>query len=83
MLQPDVCKVEACRRIPRVESGGFSYVYVCMAPSSNILFTQVPEHWVCGMVGEKCGVGGHDFMSNRDLLDVKVNLPRTGHLHLT
>ena len=31
------------------------------------------------MVGEKCGVGGHDFMSNRDLLDVKVNLPRTRH----
>ena len=29
------------------------------------------------MIGEKCGVGGHDFMSNRDLLDVKVNLPRT------
>ena len=28
------------------------------------------------MIGEKCGVGGHDFMSNRDLLDVKVNLPR-------
>ena len=25
------------------------------------------------MIGEKCGVGGHDFMSNRDLLDVKVN----------
>ena len=24
------------------------------------------------MIGEKCGVGGHDFMSNRDLLDVKV-----------
>ena len=27
------------------------------------------------MVGEKCGVGGHDFMSNRDLLDVMVNQP--------
>ena len=27
------------------------------------------------MIKEKCGVGGHDFMSNRDLLDVKVNLP--------
>ena len=32
------------------------------------------------MIGEKCGVGGHDFMSNRDLLDVKVNLPRTCHI---
>ena len=27
------------------------------------------------MIGEKCGVGGHDFMSDRDLLDIKVRPP--------
>ena len=32
------------------------------------------------MIGEKCGVGGHDFMSNRDLLDVKVNHPLSRHI---
>ena len=41
----------------------------------------MPEHWVCGMMGEKCGVGGHDFMSNRDLLDVKVNQPCLAHVY--
>ena len=32
------------------------------------------------MIGEKCGVGGHDFMSNRDLLDVKVEHLRSSRI---
>ena len=56
---------------------GFHILACFLLIKWKTLFPQVPEHWVCGMIGEKCGVGGHDFMSNRDLLDVKVNLPRT------
>ena len=35
----------------------------------------VPEYWVCSMntdtANNKCGVGGHAFMSDKDTVDVK------------